>query len=227
MTKLSFRQVAMGTVLLLVSCSSSSQSGTPGSGDGGHAGTGAGGQAGGTDGGGASCVATSACGGNIVGTWRATQSCVTATEDLSRVCPGATAEVEFTIGGTITFNTDGSYSSMPTGGNATFHEHFPNGCMPYGQTCAALGQTLVNADAGTSGSCSTDTAGVCNCDATAPETVTNEVGTYAISNGTLTLTHDGMTRTAHYCVQGGMMYETADSADGGVIAMGGIVYAKQ
>jgi hypothetical protein len=223
-----FRQVAIGAALLLMSCGGGSgHTGTAGNGGGGRAGSGAGGQTGSTDGGGASCVAVPACGGNIVGNWRATQSCVTATRDLSSVCPGATAEIELVIGGTVTYNSDGTYSSMPTGGTATFHEHFPNGCMPFGQTCDQFGQTLVDGGAMISGSCSTDGAGVCNCDAMGPETATNQTGTYVTSGGTLTLMHDGMTSTAPYCVQGGMLYEMAGPGDGGVITMGGIVFAKQ
>src|SRR5262245_32072604 len=194
MRDFSFRQVATGAALLLVSCGGSGgQTGTAGNGGGGRAGNGAGGQAGGTDGGGASCVAVSACGGNIVGSWRVTQSCVTATQDLGNICPGATAEIEFVIGGTVTYNADGTYSTMATGGNATYHEHFPSGCMPFGQTCDQLGQALVDAGTMTSSSCSTDAAGGCNCDGTVPETTTNQTGTYSTSGGTLTLMRDGGT----------------------------------
>jgi hypothetical protein len=125
----------------------------------------------------------------------------------------------------VTFNANGTYSAMPTGDNVTIHEHFPSGCMPFGFTCAELGQSAM--DAGTATNCSIDSAGGCNCDGTVPATATNQAGTYSTSGGTLTLMNDGGTSSAPYCVQGNVLYEMSGPSDGGLIEMGGIVFAKQ
>ena len=200
---------AIGAAFAFVACSSSS--GRP---------TGA------PDAGGTTCPPISACGGDVVGTWRVTQSCVSGTQDLSSICPGATAEIDLAIDGTATFNADGTYTSMPIAGPVMYHEHFPSGCMPYGKTCAEIGQSL--ADAGTaSGSCSTDSAGDCNCDATAQETANSQTGTYSMSGGMLTLVHDGTTSTATYCVRGNTLSEMAGPGDGGLITAGTVVLTKQ
>jgi hypothetical protein len=219
------RNAVMGAALLLMSCGGrSGQTGAAGSGGGG-----AGGQAGGTGGGNASCATPSACGGDIVGTWRVTQSCLTATKDLSSVCAGASADIAYMLTGTVTYNADGTYGSALTGAS-TIHEHYESGCAPFGLTCAQLGQSVLPAiDAGTviSASCSMDAAGGCSCDSVTPLTTTNTVGTYSTSGGTLTSTHDGMTSTSSYCVQGGILQEAVAPADGGLTSVGAIVLTKQ
>lgn len=230
----------MGAALLLMSCGSSSgqtggagSGGGAGNGGGGRAGSGAaggvGGQTGGTGGGSASCASGSACGGDIVGTWKVTQSCVTATLDLSSVCAGASGELSYMFIGTVTYNADKTYSSALSA-TVTGHEHYPSGCAPHGLTCAQLEQSGSQAvDAGKiiSYSCSTDAAGACNCESVTPETSTNTPGTYSTSGGTLTTTDNGMTSTGSYCVQGGALHETPGRGDGGLTAMGEIVLTKQ
>ncbi len=227
----------MGAALLLMSCGGSSgQTGAAGNGgggrDGGGAAGGVGNQTGGTGGGGAGCPTVSACGGDIVGTWKvtqSTQSCLTATKDLSSVCAGASGELAYVFIGTVTYNADRTYSSALSA-TVTAHEHYPSGCTPYGLTCAQLEQSGSQAvDAGkiTSYSCSTDAAGACNCESVTPESSANTPGTYSTSGGTLTTTDNGMTSTGSYCVQGGALHETPGPGDGGLTAMGEIVLTKQ
>lgn len=215
-----------GAALLLMSCGGGS--GQTGDGGGGRAGSGAaggvGGQTVGTGGAGAGCVTVSPCGGNIVGTWKVTQSCLTATQDLTSVCTGATVNIEYMFSGTVTYNADGTYSQAIEG-RGTYHEHFPSGCTPFGYTCDQLGRVAV--DSGISDSCSIDAVGGCNCDAVNPLTSTAASGTYAISGSTLTSTHDGMTSSGPYCVQGGVLHEMPGQGDGGVTSMGDIVLTKQ
>ncbi|HEY4393324.1 MAG TPA: hypothetical protein VGP64_04655, partial [Polyangia bacterium] len=96
-------RLVVGSVLLLVSCGGGGeQTADGGTGKGGVGGAGAGaagrggtggsgGQAAGTGGSGASCPAVSPCGGNLVGTWKVTQSCVTATQDITGAGAGCTS----------------------------------------------------------------------------------------------------------------------------------------
>jgi hypothetical protein len=225
----------LGTVLLLVSCGGGggqTVDGGNGGGGPGGAGTGAAGHAGangagGTGGSGASCPSVSPCGGNIVGTWKVTQSCVTATDDLSNTgsgCPGASAVLDFMYGGTITYNADQTFDSTITVSEVA-HEHFPSGCMPFGLTCQQLGQSAMDAGVG---SCSTDAQGGCTCDATTTLATTTPNGTYSVSGSRTTSTSAaGKTSTGSYCVQGSVLYVIPDPGDGGLTATGEIVLAKQ
>ena len=227
----------VGLALLLISCGGSSgQTGDAGSGGGGHAGNsaaggagggqsaGAGGQSGGAGGAGASCGIPAPCGGDIVGTWKVTKTCATATQDLSNTCPGAFADLTYTFSGTVTYNANGTISQTITGTIAG-HEYFPTGCMPFGSTCDQLAQAQM--DAGT-GSCSTDATGACICDAVAPGTITNVPVSYTTSGTTITTTRqDGTTATSSYCVQGNVLYDTAAPGDGGLPEMGYLVFTKQ
>ena len=203
-----FGQAVIGATFLFLSCSSS------------------GGTTRNPDGSSASCMQVSPCGGDLVGTWRIVQSCVTATADLT-TCAGATTQVDFVIGGSVTYDADGTYSSTPTAGAATYHEHFPPGCMPYGLTCDQLGHTLADGGAMTTGTCSTDSTGACDCVGQEPEKASNEAGTYVISSSTVTSTHDGGTSSGGYCVRGNMLYVIAEPGDGALNPMGNIVLVKQ
>jgi hypothetical protein len=222
----------VGTVLLLVSCGS--VTGQTADGGGGRGGTGGGagtsgstGGAGGAGGGNASCATVPACGGDLVGTWRVTGSCLTATKDLSSVCAGASATIAYMISGTLTYNADQTYSQA-LAATAMVHEHYPSGCMPFGLTCAQLGQAVADAAAPVSAAaCSTDASGACNCDSLTTATVNNMPGTYSTSGDTLTTVQGSTTSTTAYCVMGGVLYELPAASDGGLTSMGDIVLTKQ
>jgi hypothetical protein len=159
MRALAFNRAFVALGLLLVGCGGGGKTGDAASG---------------VDGAG-SCAAVSPCGGNIVGTWTITTSCVTATRDLSSVCTGASADLAFTYSGTVTYNSDGT-DSLSVSVIIASHEHYPSGCMPFGLTCDQLAQGAK--DAGISGNCSTDATGGCTCDSTDPAGFTNSPGTY-------------------------------------------------
>src|SRR5438445_10933653 len=66
------------------------------------------------DSGGGTCANTAACGGDVVGTWNITSSCVSATPSMmsSASCPGAkTTSSNLTATGTIVYRADMTYSS--------------------------------------------------------------------------------------------------------------------
>jgi hypothetical protein len=226
----SSRRALIGFVLLASCDGGAAQTGGGGNGGGGARGGGGGQAGGGADaggtGGGSACGTVSACGGDVVGTWQVTQSCVTGTEDLSSVCAGSTADVTFTFSGTTTYNADHSYTST-NGGGGTTHYHSPTSCLPGGVTCDQWGQGLMQAGMYSSVACATDSSGVCNCDAVSPSTSATETGTYSISGGMLTTTHGGTTATGSYCVEGSTLYEIPAFGDGGVAFMGSIVLTKQ
>src|SRR5258708_28850460 len=72
----------------------------------------------GCGGSGGTCGNTAACGGDVMGTWKITSSCIsvdTSSMTLNTGCAGETATGSgFKITGTITFNADMTYSSSST-----------------------------------------------------------------------------------------------------------------
>lgn len=223
-----FARALLG-VTLVVSCGGGSgQTGAGGSGGGGRGGSGAAGGGAQTGGaGGASCDVVSACGGDIVGTWAVTASCLTASKDLSSICAGASATVAYTFTGTVTYGADQSFTPALTL-TATAHEYYPSGCAPFGMTCAELGQAGADAASVVSQSCSLDATGACNCDSVQDATTSNIPGTYSVSGDVLTTMQGSATATAvQYCVQGGVLHQIVPPGDGGLQAAGDIVFAKQ
>jgi hypothetical protein len=218
----------VGVGLLAISCGGGGgQTGAAGSSGRGAAGGTGGGQAGGSAGGSASCPNVSPCGGDVVGTWTVTQSCLTGSQDLSNVCAGASAEVDYMITGTVTFNADGTFSSSSPGGSIVIHDHYPSGCKPEGLTCDQLGQLAPDGGRATI-TCATDSTGACNCVETIASTAGTTSGTYSRSGDSLTTSHDGGTGMGSYCVQGGLLYEMAGPPmDGGLPEMGYLVFTKQ
>src|SRR6185295_17836263 len=53
----------------------------------------------------------SACGGNVVGSWKVTSVCAEIAGAVIDVCPTAVAELDLTLTGTATFNDDGTTSN--------------------------------------------------------------------------------------------------------------------
>jgi hypothetical protein len=186
----------------------------------------AGGSSTGGTGGGSACSTVSPCGGDVVGTWQATQSCLSTTEDLSSACAGASATITFNFAGTMTFGADLTYTSTSTGGGTTRY-HYPGSCIPSGYTCAQYGQLVMAIGSYSSVDCATDAAGFCNCDAVTASVSSNESGTYATSGVTLTTMHGGATSSAPYCVQGNLMYLMQALGDGGVQTTGSVVLERQ
>lgn len=174
------------------------------------------------------CGTVAACGGELLGTWRVTKSCLTETEDLSKACPGASATVDFAFGGTVTYNADLTYTANVLGGGTT-HYHYPSACLPGGASCDGWGQTLMLVGMYTSVTCTTDSGGACNCDALTASSAHDATGTYATSGtGTLTTVHEGAVSGDSYCVSGNVMYQMPLPTDGGVTEpMGGLVLVKQ
>src|SRR6185369_14828994 len=97
----------------------------------------------GTAGGGATCVNTSPCGGDVLGSWHVTSTClaVSDTLDLSPVgAPGCLAPVSgaLSVSGTFTANADGTYSDDTI---TTGEEHFT-----LGPACLVISSTPVTCE---------------------------------------------------------------------------------
>lgn len=219
------RRLRASVIFVLCVATSACGSGTKNTtGTGGGAGGGSGGSVGpNVDGGthGISCGLFTACGGNIVGTWRVVSSCGSVS---SSSCPSSeriTVQTTLTQG-TYTFAGDGTFTLMASG-SATETLRYPLACLGgitdagIPQACADIERAFVAstqpADAGTpavevtSASCASAANAACACTVvlgyTSPQTTS---GTYTTSGSQITFAvraADGGTDPAsEYCVSG-------------------------
>jgi hypothetical protein len=191
----------------------------------GGAGGGAGGQSGGSSGtappgtggaGGASCPNGTPCGGDVVGTWTVTSSCleVSGQVDLSMlglVCTSAPVAGSLRVSGTWTAKPDGTYQdNTATQGNHVIT--LPASCLNLSGTyirCDVLAQVLPTLGY-QSASCTTAANGECTCLATVGQTGSIGVvtidpstgGRYGISGNVVTLANDAK---YSYCVSADRM----------------------
>ena len=183
-----WRAFALATGIVLAGCSSSSSSSN-----------------------GPDCTMFTACGGNVVGTWRLTKACISGLANpLAAFCPSSTFQVSESLGGTVKFVANdgvtlamgvagGTYSSNITS-SVVEDLTIPASCLQ-GATCAQV-QSSINqsGDGGAPaamGTC-TDAAGGCACHVTAATSATPTSGVYTVSGSTITL--DG--QPSPYCVKG-------------------------
>ena len=206
---------ALGLGMFFVGCSSDTEPSRGTAGKVGAAGSGVGGSGGtGSGSGGAACLDLSPCGGDVLGTWQVSSSCLALSDtlDLSPVgAPGCSAPVTgfLSVTGTFTANADGTYSDNTV---TTGEEHFT-----LSPSCLVISSTAVTCE-GVSGiiktlgfasvTCTPAGAG-CTCSATvnqpgsigvvsvAPSTSNN----YSRAGNQLTLTNDAGDSKYAYCAQ--------------------------
>jgi hypothetical protein len=179
-----------------------------------------------TGGDGAACGAVPACGGDIVGRWNMTDSCVTGDLELDSDC-GATANVDFSFDEGITYNADLTYTQ--TGSiRATAHYHLPPACVG-NQSCAQVQAGLMSTGAavGTgftlqSVVCRGSIA--CTCDAIITSSPMDQNGTYNTVGGLLLVFSVGSSSITQYCVTGTTMHEMIDS---NTEPSGTLIFTKQ
>ena len=167
---------------------------------------------GGETNGGSSCTAPAACGGDIIGKWRITSTCIAkAVQDVG--CGTVTVQ-SFEVTGTVEFGADGSEISLGTS-NQSGRYSFPAGCLkqPCADTAAVLDaqKTVDESPAQTNATC-TASADTCVCDVSVV-IQSNDHDTYTVSGNRLTTT-SGATGEADpgtYCVQGNDLSVASDS----------------
>src|SRR5258706_517889 len=190
-----------------------------------------------TDGG--LCPSSGACGGNIVGTWNITSSCldVDVSGSIPNYCPTATAKpVDVQIRGTVTYQADLTFSRQITfsGGVAIT---FPASCLTTGDaggdagkpmTCDQLAQELMLDVNYASVTCVAAASG-CACTGTlSPQTTQIKTGMYtATSTGLLIETETGRATpdTSDYCIMGDTL-RTSPHAMGMMMATGMITATR-
>ncbi len=174
------------------------------------------------------CGSVPACGGNVVGTWTASDVCISgaSTTVMMGTC-SATVVAMPHVSGTATFNGDGTFTATTA---IAIDETIaiPAACLTQsGVTipCSLFGQLISEAegDAGTGAACSSATGGGCTCLITSQNQPTTSTGTYATSGDSITTTDStgtsGLPSTSTYCVNGSHLHlistSTTTGADGG------------
>lgn len=143
-----------------------------------------------------------ACGGDLTGTWKLVGWC-TGTEvptgsGFDAGCSGATVSTIATPTETITFSSDGTYSSGQFTLASTRTETIPTRCLA---TSCDPGDLAINTG-GTMGATCSISGSNCVCSGEQTSTAVAQTGTYTISGTTVT-TNDG---NAHlYCVRGALL----------------------
>jgi hypothetical protein len=167
---------------------------------------------GGDDSGG-TCGEASKCGGDIVGSWKITSTCLTldaAPMMPSMGCDGATfAADDIAATGGVTYRPDQTYTATVTmTGNMAIS--LPASCLAQGGitlTCAQVEESLKGQSSPAVGfassSCKAANGGGCACTVPLTATTTNTEGTYSTSGGVVTQTPNGNApEDSNYCVQG-------------------------
>ena len=211
--------------------------------------TGSGGEAtGGTGGEQTSCSNATPCGGDVVGTWNVTSSCLTVSGDLSvwyvglDRCESVPVTGSLEVTGTWTANADGTYSdNTTTTGTETLE--LLGSCLRVDATCttcsrigpalASLGYASVTCEEDPNSDPSTECGLGCTCAAIVDQAGGLGVapmdpsasGTYAVAGSTLIVTA-GEQEYSH-CVSGSTVTLTPQSVDTTGTLTGTVVLQKQ
>jgi hypothetical protein len=213
--------VVLASTMAAFGCSSSSG----GSSSGGSSGSSSGGS---TGTGGSSCPTVEPCGGDIVGTWTVSSSCLTVGGELDLTsvgagCPSRPVGGSIQVTGTWTAKANNTYTDdTKTTGDEQFRLTAP--CLiisstPVSSCDKAAG--LLSAGLGYSSlTCNSASGGECDCSAKIDHAGTAGVsspapssgGTYSISGNVLSLSGDSDDVTYSYCVSGSKLTLTPKSA---------------
>lgn len=170
-----------------------------------------------------SCANAAACGGDIVGAWQISSTCLTF--DFSTMsndeCPGQTTRVvDWDMTGNFNFRADLTYSANATQ-SGTVVTTLPASCLTrqgITLTCAQLeGSLQANlADSGfSSATCGVSAGNGCACTVTTLPQSSNASGTYSTSGaGVLTQTPAGdAPDSSNYCVKGSTLTVSPTASD--------------
>jgi non-reducing end alpha-L-arabinofuranosidase len=179
--------------------------------------TGAGGAAG--SGGGGSCTNVSPCGGEVLGTWTVSSSCISVSGELDLTslgigCRSASATGSFKVEGTWTAGADGKYTDKTTTKGTEVLE-LAKSCLEISgtfTTCDGIGQVLVSFGYSDVNCVNAASGGGCTCTNTVnqagmPALLNSDPttsGRYSTSGNEVSLGNDGATKYS-YCVSGNKM----------------------
>lgn len=178
--------------------------------------------------GGGTCGTVQPCGGNVVGTWKAADACITGapTSVTMGTCTVATS-YSIEVSGTATFNTNMTYTADAQI-TITTTLNLPASCLTQqGITlmCADLSGLIgasADTDAGGNTSCVSASTGGCACTLIETNAATASAGMYTTSGDTITTTDStggsASPSTSSYCVSGSQFHLLSSSstgADGG------------
>lgn len=188
----SLRIVIAAISLLSFACSSSDSNTTPGQ----------------------TCTNVTACGGDVVGTWNATSSCITVSGNMDMTmlglgCTQAPITGTVSVTGSWTANADGTYTdNTTTSGNLKFQ--LEAACLNISgtvTTCDRIGDVIQGAAGFNPAACTNAASGTgCDCTATvqqsgsfgAPSPSPAAAGNYTVSGNSITLD----TQAHTFCVAG-------------------------
>jgi hypothetical protein len=188
-------------------------------------------------GGEASCDNVTPCGGDVVGTWNATSSCLKVTGELDLVpfgvgCTSAPVTGSLQVSGTWTANSDGTYSdNTSTSGEEQFT--LTPDCLNVSgttTTCERISGAL--GSIGYSAVTCTDAgSGGCDCSATVEQTGGIGVVSMSLSSSGTYTTADNVITTSDetqysYCVSGNTMTMSLPNTKKGTVT-GTVVFQKQ
>lgn len=157
---------------------------------------------------GGSCGKVEPCGGDPVGLWKVTGSCVnsaalmsTVAEGFNGSCPGATiSNVSVASSGTLSVNADMSYE-ISGDQSVKFTVNVPASCLN-GATCADLSAQLQSDFPGAS--CTGASSCACALSEDTPQT---DSGTYTVSGTALVIESPSQGEsTQSFCVQGNTLH---------------------
>ena len=176
----------------------------------------------------ATCSNVEPCGGDVVGIWTVTSSClsVTGALDLSLVgagCPSGPVTGSLQVTGTWTANTNGTYSDgTTTSGDEQLT--LAASCLVISSTqtnCAGAASLLPSGLGFSELNCPSATGGGCNCTGAVKQTGTlgfpspapTTSGNYTTSGNVITITGDSGDTQYAYCVSGNKMTMTPKSTN--------------
>jgi hypothetical protein len=195
-----------------------------------------------TGGGNGSCSNTP-CGGDLVGIWTVTSSCLTVSGDVDMspayidCASGPISAGTLQVSGTFTVNADTTFSDeTATTGNVDFS--LPDQCLSVSgtrTTCDGLGRSIVpSLGYASDSSCQDAAGGGCTCHAPVAQTDIGKMGivsampltsgNYSTSGSVVTLTDGFETTSYSYCVSGNTLTLTPQTTL--PITTGAIVFQK-
>jgi hypothetical protein len=158
------------------------------------------------------CTTFTACGGDVVGTWKIAKTCVSGAQDpLAVQCSTSAFHISETVNGTVTFASNGTVTSS-NDLSTTEDTTIPASCIG-GATCVQLETSLnrrVIGEATTMATC-TDASGGCSCHAITSAPTVGANTTYSVSGTVITIGGN----PDPYCVRAnGLLIQTQNGTTG-------------